>query len=284
MKLKEKILIRKYLNDNDYKAILDLTESISQKEKSGYVFYLMAKSQYILSYYNESLKSIKRALVYKDTDLDIFLLAGRIYFKLNYYKKAEEFYKYVLKIRPDNVEALASYAFLLYIVGNNNKSEQYINKAFEIDNDNLLVLLTHFKIILYDYGFKNESYMLEEILTHSSSEVYYLAHSVLQMAYNNKKRASRQLLSKSGIKRSNVRLYKALSKAVSFKKNKKYSSVNKKSGILTFFTAFIISAVLFSLNKDLLLYWIFLCTIMLISKTVSLFSHLFFNKKGSHEL
>ncbi|MBN2436870.1 MAG: hypothetical protein JXK07_16535 [Spirochaetes bacterium] len=280
MNLKEKILIRKHLVDKDYNAVLALTETISKKEKNGYVFYLMAKSQYLLGYYNESLNSIKRALIYKDTDFDIFLLAGRIYFKLNYYKKAEEFYKYVLKIRPDNVEAYASYAFLLYIIGNDNKTEQYINKAFNINNDNLFILLTHFKIILYNNGFKKEAYVLEDVLTHSSSDVYYLVHSALKMAYNNNKRASRQLLIKSGLKKYDPRLYKALSKAISYKKNKKKSTLNKKAGLIKIMITIMISSVLFAFNKDLFLYWIFLCLIMLISRTVSLLSRLFSNEKG----
>jgi len=78
-------------------------------------------------------------------------------------------------------------------------------------------------------------------------------------------------------------LYKALSKAISYKKNKKKATLNKKAGLLKIMITIMISTVLFALNKDLFLYWIFLCLIMLISKTVSLVSRLFSNEKGLHE-
>ncbi|MDA3899866.1 MAG: hypothetical protein PF637_05035 [Spirochaetes bacterium] len=276
MNLKEKVLIRKYLERKDYPAVLEQTAGILKKEQNSYLFFLHAKSLYNLQKYSESLESIKKALRYKDVDAELFLLAGRIYLKLDYFKKAEEFYRHVIKVKPENAEASASYAFLLYITGNNTESEEFLSRAFIIEENNLFALVTHFKIGLYNRGFKKEAFRLEEIITHCTAESFYTTHEILTGLYTGQKRKAKKLLKQKASKLLNDELYKALKKTISLGKNKKIRTASKKITAITISLNTLILSSLFFLNRDLFILWLFLCALMVIAKIVSIIRKVYY--------
>lgn len=172
MNLKEKVLIRKDLECNNYDSLLTTINSILKHEKNGYNYYIQARALFNLERYNDSLTAIKEALQYSDASDELLLLAGQIYFQLNYFNKAEEFFVHAIRKKNDYAEAYASYAFLLFVTGFEEKCKAMIHKAFDIEQENIFALVTWFKILLYVNNMKKESYTLQKIITHTSGRLY----------------------------------------------------------------------------------------------------------------
>ncbi len=194
MKLRDKIVIRNLLNKGDYEGIISEVNDLLNQEENSYLYYMKAQALFNCGKFNESLESIRQSFSYSDAGNELLLLAGRIYFKLNYFKKAEEFYLHSLKLRPDCTETMASYSFLLFITGSIDKAYIMLEKARDSEYFNIYTMIAEAKISLYSTGYKDDSYQLEKIITHSSGETFDIINSALILRLNKNRQESKRLI------------------------------------------------------------------------------------------
>ncbi|MFW6366623.1 MAG: tetratricopeptide repeat protein [Spirochaetota bacterium] len=196
MKIRDKIVLRNLLKEGDHAAVIREIDPLIETDPNSYLYHMKAQALYNLGRYNESLDCIRRAFSFSNAGNELLLLAGRIYFRLHYYRKAEEFYVHSLKAHSGSVETLAAYSFLLFIIGYIDKAYTVLDKARESEEFNIYTMCAEAMISLYSAGFKEESRLIETILSRVYGDTFESINSGLILRLNKNSREAKRIFTR----------------------------------------------------------------------------------------